>query len=389
MKTKYSFYLPVIELDSFIKFIKKLKKNVPDVTVEYSEPYQKLFYHSYRDIDGYVYTERKFHDVIDVNAELPIIRNWMLLATFKNDLMFVSNPKEKLQITNPNHGKDYRKCDVCGHYCKNSFLIKNVETNEELQVGCECVKKFGIPQIDWISKFTRELYKVYDCYASDSLDDYPYWKGPKDERAFAAIETTHLFNAAIQHYKESNGKWSSGYYNECNMYVRSYSNIRIQTIVTQDDLRKYPNLFTAIKNYISQIKDGTEFQEKMKSLCNSFYCTSADAPYAYFAIKYYVDYLKSLKEPKLPNLHVGDYVHVVGEVIESKRIDTEFGSFTVHKIQTNKGYKVERLGVIPIIKKDEKNYTEFYSYIKRIHKYGIQLDRATKHPKKVKEIIEL
>lgn len=389
MKTyKQGFYLPVTELDSFKRFFKKLQKNVKDATVEYSEPYKKLFRHSVRDEYGYYRITKQFHEVVNVVVETPVIKDWFLVATFKHDLMYVSNPLEELKTINPAHGKNYKKCDVCGHYCKNSYLIRNTVTNEELQVGCECVKKFGIAEFDWISKFTRELNRIYDLYISDGLDNYPYWKGPKDENAFAAIETTQLFNAAIQHYKESNGKWSSGYY-DGNSYVRSYSNIRIQTIAMNDDLKQFPNLISAIRNHISKINDESEFQEKMKDLGNSFYCVPADAPYAFFAIKYYVDYLKSLRKPKLPELHIGDDVHVIGEVIDTKDVMTSFGTMTVHKILTAKGYEVERCGVIPIEEKDGKKITKFYSIIRNINKYGTQLDRATKNPKRGKNYIEL
>ena len=72
-----------------------------------------------------------------------------------------------------------------------------------------------------------------------------------------------------------------------------------------------------------------------------------------------------------------------------KDVMTSFGTMTVHKILTTKGYEVERCGVIPIEEKDGKKFTKFYSIIRNINKYGTQLDRATKNPKRGKNYIEL
>lgn len=199
-------FIPSESVDSFKKFADKTQKNVKDFTYSLGKPYQKLFYHPVIEEDGTAgHLTKVFHEVCDLTINIPEQSGWKLLATYKNDAFIPVDPTKELVFKNPQHGAHYGKCDHCGHWCKNAYVIENITTGEELQVGCECIKKFGIDDMYYISDFTRKLYEIYNYklnYATDKeYGDLLEWGGRKDSSYKNAILKTNLIMAAKSQYE--------------------------------------------------------------------------------------------------------------------------------------------------------------------------------------------
>ncbi len=381
-----TFILPAVEIESFKKFTSKMQKRIPELSLEYGKPYRKIFSHPVRNIDGInCKPEKVWHEVYDVKVVMPTINEWQLLATFKDNYLYVADPTKKLVFTNPDHGDKYNKCDVCGHWCKNSYVVYNTITGEELQIGCECAKKFGLGGIEFVYQFTKELYRMYDYYCSfDDGEMQPSWRGKSDPGAFSSVETSVLLRAAKAYYN-AHPAWVKGYY-EGRSYIPSRSNIAIQEGLSNCIFDGTDEYVTQVCGYIKSLPVESDFAQEMLNMADSFYTQPANASHAYFMIKSYEEYLES-KRLNLLQLSIGMQVKVEGEIVAINRQESFYGMMTTYKIKTNKGYMVERTGVIPISKDGDKQVTSFFAFVKQVSDRRTVLDRALKNPKKGVEIV--
>lgn len=379
----YNFDLPMTEMVGFKKFVARIKPNIPALRVSFGEPFEKAYTHVIKTEDE-AYTKVYMHKVSAVEVVLPAVNDWELVASFKDGLTYLTDYTHEVQFQNPAHGLTYPKCDLCGHPFKNSFVVRNVQSGEELQVGGSCVKKFGLSFLHDISLFTAELYRIYKLYGYDG-DDLPIWSGVHDPSAFSAVETTRLLMAARIYYGE-HPTWIKGYY-EGEHYIQSESNRAIQSLVLSGDFEVDEDYVAAVRAFtMDRLPDSllSEFMETQKILCSAYYAQPANAPHAYFMVKAYEDHLAQAALPAAP-VSVGDQVHITGVVIERSSRQGLYEETPVYRIRTEKGYLFERNGKIPM----EGDSTSFYAFVRHIGRRYIYLDRALKHPKKDHPVIEL
>lgn len=391
--TMINFMLPQSEVESFSKFCKKIQKNVPELSFSIGPVYNRVFKHAVRDINGQSRIEKQWHKVCDASVFLPEDSGWRLVAEYDDGLFFPANPKCELITKNPEHGKDYRRCDVCGHSCKKSYLIVNDKTGEELQVGCECAKKFGLKQMEWISKFTRELNRIIDYFipCTDDEEDYSdlIWNAPSDKSAFAAIEKTDVICAAKAYFNE-HPKWIAGFY-DGNIYVKSKSNEDIQQLIIDKEYslnKEYCDKVCAwVKEHINP--NESEFSEEMVALANNFYSQKADAAKAYFMVKGYEDWLKE-QASGFEKIARGAQVKVSGEIIAINHMSGAYGDYEVYSIKTPKGYVVTRNGKIPVeVSESGIKTTSFFAIVEYYKTGEVSVGRALKIAKKGMEVVEL
>lgn len=152
-------FIPSESVDAFKKFAEKTKRNVEGFDYTISNPRKKLFRHAVVE-DCQTIIGKYWHDICDLTINMPDESNWRLLATYKNGAFTPADTTKELVFKIKEHGADYGKCDLCGHWCNNAYVIENTQTGDELQVGCECIKKFGLKYIDFLSDFTRKLYET-------------------------------------------------------------------------------------------------------------------------------------------------------------------------------------------------------------------------------------
>ena len=377
-------FIPLEAVDSFKKFADKTKKNVDGFTYSIGKPYQKLFYHPVVDEDVTVgHRIKVFHEVCDLIVNIPEESGWRLLATYMNGAFTPVDSTKELVFKNPQHGIDYGKCDHCGHWCKNAYVIENITTGEELQLGCECIKKFGINDMYYISDFTRKLHEIYDYrlnYATDKeYGDIEEWGGRKDSSYKNAILKTNLIMAAKAQY-DICPVYKKGTKVE-NVRYRSATLEGIDTILNSGNLKVDEAYVKAVCEFGAKIQPKTEFEEDMVTVAKNFYCYQDQEVYAFFLVKAYEDSLK----PEL-NLQKGCQVKVCGKVIQKRFEESYYGMMEINTILTDKGVTCERYGKVPTT---EDKRTSFYALVKGVFNGKVSLDRATKNPKKGIEVINI
>lgn len=389
-----TFILPQAEVESFSKFCNKIQKNVPEFRYSIGAEYEKVFLHPVREMDGtYGGLEKQWHKIRNVTVEIPEDSGWRLVAEYDDGMFLPVDSKHELVLKNPAHGKDCKRCDICGHYCKRSYLIINVETGEELQVGCECAKKFGLKYMEWISKFTRELYRINDYFIPRAEDEEGYsdlvWNAPPDRTAFAAIEKAAVVCAAKAYFDE-HPKWIAGYWEGCT-YIKSRSNEDIQQLIIHMDYTIDQDYCDKVCQWVKEHinPDDSEFSEKMVDLADNFYSSESDAATAYFMVKGYECWLKEQTSEFEP-IEKGAQVKVSGEVVAINHISGYYGDYERYTIKTPKGYLVTRNGKIPISKsEDGTQLTSFFAVVEYSRLGELSVGRALKNAKKGMEVVEL
>nr|DAJ08283.1 MAG TPA: hypothetical protein [Caudoviricetes sp.] len=380
-------FIPSESVDAFKKFADKTRKNVKDFAYSLGKPYEKLFYHPVINKEG-IGGQRieVFHEVCDLTIDIPEQSGWRLLATYKDDAFTPADPTKELIFKNPAHGADYGKCDFCGHWCKNAYVVENVKTCEELQVGCECIKKFGINDMYYISDFTKKLYELYDyrmSYATDDeFGDIEKWGGRKDSSYKNAILKSDLIMAAKAQY-DICPVYKKGTKVEHVRY-RSETLEGIDTILNSKNFKVNNAYIEAVCEFGKKIEPQSEFEKEMVRVANDFYCYKDEEVHAFFLVKAYEDSLKTGL-----NIEKGNQVKVCGKVVQRRFEESYYGVMEINTILTDKGVECERYGKIPTTEENGIKRTEFYALVKGIFKGKVSLDRATKNPKKGIEVVEI
>lgn len=352
-------FIPSDSIASFKKFANKTKKNVEGFSYTIGEPYMKVFLHPVIEKDGMRGRAVKaFYEVCDLTINMPEENNWKLVCTFKDGSFTPVDSSKELVFKIPAHGHDYEKCDVCGHWCKNSYVIENIVTGDELQVGCECVKKFGIKSFDYLSKFTSELYKLYDYSLSYSTDrdgdELKMWGGNPNAIYKNAFKKADLIMSA------------KAVYNKCPIYKKAYRQgdthypsptlVDIEATLCGENFGSNSEYVGKVCAYaLSKPVDG-EFTEKTHRLASDYYAYLDESVYAFFMVKNYEDSLKVNTK-----LEAGTAVKVDGKVIQTRTEESFYGVMTINTILTDNGTECERVGVIPTTEIDGVKRTTFYS----------------------------
>lgn len=380
-------FIPSDLVESLKKFADKTQKNVEGFAYSVGKPYQKLFQHpviNENGISGGV--SKVFHEVCDLIVNMPDESDWRLIATYMDGAFIPADPTKELIFKNPAHGADYGKCDFCGHWCKNAYVVENVKTGEELQVGCECIKKFGIKGFGFLSDFTRKLYELYDyrmSYATDDeFGDIEKWGGRKDSSYKNAILKSDLIMAAKAQY-DICPVYKKGTKVEHVRY-RSATLDGIDTILNSKKFKVDEAYVKAVCEFGAKIQPKTEFEEDMLAVAKNFYCFQEQDVYAFFLVKAYEDSLK----PEL-SIQKGNQVKVCGKIIQKRFEESYFGMMEINTILTDKGIECERYGKVPTIEENGIKRTTFYALVKGVFNGKISLDRATKNPKKGIEVVEI
>nr|DAV76338.1 MAG TPA: hypothetical protein [Caudoviricetes sp.] len=380
-------FIPSDLVDSLKKFADKTQKNVEGFAYSVGKPYQKLFQHpviNENGISGGV--SKVFHEVCDLIVNMPDESDWRLIATYMDGAFIPADPTKELIFKNSSHGADYGKCDFCGHWCKNAYVVENVKTGEELQVGCECIKKFGIKGFGFLSDFTRKLYELYDyriSYATDDeFGDIEKWGGRKDSSYKNAILKSDLIMAAKAQY-DICPVYKKGTKVEHVRY-RSATLDGIDTILNSKKFKVDEAYVKAVCEFGAKIQPKTEFEEDMLAVAKNFYCFQEQDVYAFFLVKAYEDSLK----PEL-SIQKGNQVKVCGKIIQKRFEESYFGMMEINTILTDKGIECERYGKVPTIEENGIKRTTFYALVKGVFNGKISLNRATKNPKKGIEVVEI
>ena len=377
---QYNIEIPAYMSDSFKKLMSKASKNIDGLSYNMGEPYNKVYRHATN--DGII---KMTHTVIDVEYCIPEQNDWKLLATVVEGALFVTDPSHELKFAY-GHGVDYQMCDVCKHHqWRKSFIIQNVVTGEELQVGAECAKKFGIGMINAIYKLTRDLTASFMLPVYSDNNFIGEWPSHfSDPHAVESIETSKLVKACKKYYDDNNGIWKRGYYTG-NYYTPSESAAVIRNTVDKFNADSHDAYYKSLCEYLNNVYEAGEYNEFSQSIKNigcNFYSSKGDIAPAYFAIKSFENWKKEEDAKKngqyIP--HRNDYIYINGKVINKTMKSGCFGEYYEYEILNNIDNNVyKRAGSV---KADDDNNVKGYAYIKDIYKGNYILDRITKNIKK-------
>lgn len=376
-----SLTIPAHLTEEFVKVVSKASKHINGLQWTVGETYKQTFRHHF---DGEIVKMQ--HEVKDVTLDMPEVSGWTLLATVVDGALFVTDMKHELHLQN-GHGTQYFVCDVCKHkQWKKSYIVRNDSTGEELQVGAECAKKFGIGMVEAIYKLTKELYASYSLYSCeyDGLEPMDWPAHFSDPHAVRSIECSIVVQAAKKYYDDNNGKWKKGYY-EGRMYFPSESAAEIRCSLDKFTADAENAYYKELTQWIAQTfeaSDYSEFDEKIKELGSSYYMSAGDTATAFFAIKKYEQY-KREQAAKAAGLYIpkrGDYIHIVGVIVNKSVKEGYYGTYEEYEIlNTLDGNTYKRSGVV---KADSDNKVDCFAYVKDVWKQNYILDRTTKHAKK-------
>lgn len=381
MSNNINYTIPAHSKDEFLKLVSKASKNITGLQWTVGETRNQTFRHYF---DGEIV--KMSHSVCDVTIELPEVNDWVLLATVVDGAMFITDHKQQLVLKN-GHGADYKLCDVCKHrQWKKSYIVRNSKTNEELQVGAECAKKFGIGMMHAIYLLTKELYQSYSLYSCeyDGLEPVEWPAHISDPHAVKSVETSILVQAAKHYYDEHNGVWKKGYYVDRFYYPsESAADIRasLDKFTADADNAYYKELAAWLCNTF-EADAYSEFDEKIKCVGTDYYMSAGDTAAAFFAIKKYEQY-KREQAAKAAGKYLpkaGDYIHIVGKIISSETKSGYYGVFVEYEILNSlDGNTYKRSGAV---KADKDNNVDCYAFIRDVWKGCNVLDRTTQHAKK-------
>lgn len=383
----YDFYIPATEEQTIRKMIAKYSKHI-SLNAEISEPYNKMFRHFVQE-DGNSYITKMSHRIVEVHLEIADMNEWEVLAEYaKGELVFVGNPAEKLVFKNPEHGATYTKCDCCSHKTRKSmFVLSNKSTGEEIQIGPECAKSYGIYGLKYMHNLANELYAIFDFRYHESGDGGPWCYRGVDPHEKRCIESTKLFNMVEAFYNSVDGKWEKGGYEYGGVYVASKTRSELLNYIENNymDVSEEPSiLYNEVKKYFETAYECDEYNEfgtGMKESMVNEYVRVDNAHFVFFAIKNYLKYLKT----KDLAFQINDYVHVVGKVVSETVKEGFYGPYTIYTILANNGATFLRKGAV---KQDNEGNVNFYAYVEFISNNNFYLGKVTKNPKKGLNIVE-
>lgn len=373
--------IPKLTIESFRKLADKCKKNVPDFDYSVGKEGTERFQHITLHDNGYS-RSYAMHPIFPVTIQFPEDNDWELLASYEDGLEFVTDPSQKLVTSNPMHGLNYDHCDVCGRSeLKNSYLIRNVKTGEELQVGCGCVKKYGLQFTKALSDFTRSLYQDFDARSNYNTDETLVWKGGADKWAVSAVEKSDLICAAKRYYDE-HPVWVKAYYDhDERRMVCSESANQIQRYLSTGDYELDTDYVEEVCRYTLSLSDNSDFTDNMRRLAINFYSTPNSACFAFFMVKKYEEYRLEQKLT-MDAYPAGALLHVEGILIDTQTEISFYGAMQINTIKTKSGILVKRVGKVPFVEVDGVKKVDFYAKIKYVEGIQITVDRALKRPAK-------
>ena len=378
--------IPLYMKDDFLKLAKKAKRNIDDLSWSIGNAYKKVYHHYMNDGDsaGLI---KMTHEVIDVVIELPDVNDWRLVATIVDGNLFVTDMSKKLVLRN-GHGTEYKICDVCKHPTwKKFYIIRNTKTDEELQVGAECARKFGIGLVDKIYKFTNDLYKSFIISFPSYGDEEPIWpSGQKfhDPHAVRSVETSAVVIAAKKYYDANGGIWKRGYY-EGRTYYPSESAAEIKVMLEATKPNDEDGYYKDLVMWLNECFEPcayNDFDESIARVGKDFYLSACDVASAFFAIKKF-ELWKKEKTAENSGIYIphrNDYIRIEGMVVSKVTKEGYYGTYTEYEIKNDAdGNIYRRTGTVNV---DENDMVRGYAIVNDVFNGTYTLGRITKNAKK-------
>ena len=213
--------------------------------------------------------------IVEVEAK-PVIDNWELIASLEHtkEGNIIHSVRDDIDIPE----RYYNVAPYCEHcntkrYRKNSFIIRNIKTNEFKQVGKTCLNDFiGNINAEWLASFYAMFNKLAEFEA-------PQGGYSNNERYFPVIDlltytvaVTNIYGYCKSGTNNATGETVKDFYivNECGGYPFGNERIKekMQSVnfkVTEEDTA----IAKKIIAYVNSIEDGNNYIHNIKTLCAS------------------------------------------------------------------------------------------------------------------------
>ena len=211
--------------------------------------------------------------VVEVEAK-PVIDNWELIASLEHT-------KEGNIIHSIRNDIEIPKCyynvaPYCEHcntkrYRKNSFIIRNIKTNEFKQVGKTCLNDFiGNINAEWLASF----YAMFDKLATFEAPQGGYSNNtryfPTVDLLTYTVAVTNIYGYCKSGANNATGETVKDFYivNECGGYPFGNERIKekMQSVnfkVTEEDTATAQKIIA----YVNSIADNNNYIHNIKTLC--------------------------------------------------------------------------------------------------------------------------
>lgn len=193
------------------------------------------------------------------NLEIPNLSNWKALGVIKenpeNNSFTISNFNSKEPVPLKYFEKESANCDHCGknRHCNSTFIIRNNETSEEMQIGKSCLKNFvQQKEIDTLIFYTN-IVDAFDNLDIDKMSQgRPTFMMPKLKFLASIDAIMNKTNGFIKRDGEN--------------VIHQIKNLRPSTNMAALHLTDSYYLSMAIKSF--KIMDGGKYEEIADSYYN-------------------------------------------------------------------------------------------------------------------------
>lgn len=214
--------------------------------------------------------------VVEVEAH-PVIDNWELVASLEHT-------KEGNIIHSINSNIDiperyYNVAPYCEH-CntnrrrKNSFIIRNIKTNEFKQVGKTCLNDFtGNINAEWLAQFYAMFDKLATFEAPQGGYDSNTRYFPVVDLLAYTVAVTNIYGYCKSDTKNATGETVKDFYivSECGGYPfgdNDHIKEKMQAVnfkVTEEDTATAKKIIA----YVDSLEDSNNYIHNIKTLCAS------------------------------------------------------------------------------------------------------------------------
>ena len=213
--------------------------------------------------------------VVEVEAK-PVIDNWELIASLEHtkEGNIIHSIRNDIEIPK----RYYNVAPYCEHchtkrYRKNSFIIRNTETNECKQVGKTCLNDFiGNINAEWLAQF----YAMFDKLAEFEAPQGGYSNNtryfPTVDLLAYTVAVTNIYGYCKSGANNATGETVKDFYivNECGGYPFGNERIKekMQSVnfkVTEEDTATAQKIIA----YVNSIADNNNYIHNIKTLCAS------------------------------------------------------------------------------------------------------------------------
>jgi hypothetical protein len=277
-----------------------------------------------------------FRKVVVV-GQIPQIADWELVARFTriDGKVFLTNVRgDKI----PDHKLDDIVCEHCNinRFRKRSYLLENVKTNEQIEVGSSCLKDF----LGHDPKLLLEMMKFNPSEWFHSVAEM------REEIEYESFDLTDVLIKA-KHYIEKYGffsKQDERYENEISTASRVLIDEDDFDITTEDRI-----FISQVYNYFYQKEENDSYTYNVKQLMIEDCVSEKMMGLAVSMVWVYMGHLKKIEKEKQRQEMIDNSRHVgmVGEkieidvkIVDTKLIGTMYGTSRLYKFKDSNGNSI-------------------------------------------------